>query len=114
MRVKKFFKIFRKSENFSEIGVNLKQRGEMHHGLRGDGRPWIQETSDTIHPNYNRTQYNIEYNRTHHDKTIQHGRTKCKNQTSTKHYNIIEYSEMRKKISVRRRNLDEEELRFPS
>jgi len=25
-------------ENFSKIGENLKQ-GEMHHGLRGDGRP---------------------------------------------------------------------------
>ena len=32
---------FPQSENFSKIGGNLKQR-EMHHGLRGDGRPCPQ------------------------------------------------------------------------
>jgi len=34
-----FWKFSTESENFSKIGGNLKQ-GEMHHGLRGDGRPW--------------------------------------------------------------------------
>ena len=36
----KFLKFSSEPENFSKIGENLKQ-GEMHHGLRGDGRPCV-------------------------------------------------------------------------
>ena len=36
----KLWKFSSESENFSKIGGNLKQGGEMHHGLRGDGRTW--------------------------------------------------------------------------
>jgi len=35
----KLSKFFRKSENFSEIGGNLKQRGENASWSQGDGRP---------------------------------------------------------------------------
>ena len=35
----KLLTFFRKSENFSEIGGNLKQGGKMHHGLRGGWTP---------------------------------------------------------------------------
>ena len=39
-QIQKFEKFLMASEDFSEIGRNLKQR-EMHHCLRGDLRPWI-------------------------------------------------------------------------
>jgi len=35
----KFVKFSRKSQNFSKIGGKSETGGEMHHGLRGDGRP---------------------------------------------------------------------------
>ena len=35
----KFGKFSAESDKFSGIGGNMKQGVEMHHGLRGDGRP---------------------------------------------------------------------------
>src|SRR6218665_3527328 len=50
MIIKKFFgkkvklrKFPTESENFSKVGGKCETGGEMHHGLRGDGRPWPPE-----------------------------------------------------------------------
>ena len=50
-------KNFRESDKFSEIGGKSEKGGEMHHGLRGDGRPWQRVNRNK--PNRYHTLYSI-------------------------------------------------------